>query len=72
LEIGIGGSFVSAKRRAKIISGMASSSEEERRPLQAEKFDRLKVIKIDGGFIFPAYCSKLHTVRVHGGQVVNA
>jgi hypothetical protein len=51
---------------------MASSSEEERRPLQAEKFDRLKVIKIDGGFIFHAYCSKLHTVRVHGGQVVNA
>jgi hypothetical protein len=44
------------KRRAKIISEVASlgSWSEERRTCQAEKFDRLKAIKIDGRFIFRA------------------
>jgi hypothetical protein len=38
--------------RAKIISEVASWSEERR--AQAEKLDRLKAIKIDGRFIFHA------------------
>jgi hypothetical protein len=40
------------KMRAKIISEVASWSEERR--AQAEKLDRLKVIRIDGRFIFHA------------------
>ena len=52
MEIG-GGHAGHPKRRAKIISEVESWSE-ERRTHQAEKFDRMKVIKIDGGFTFHA------------------